>query len=1241
MSATALGTVFPAVELTLAIGDDARVTDRWRLHDVVVNSYFNSAGEAVGNNTVGYTLDFDRIEWEHADFGDDGKKSGGFNTSWDFNKQAVFAGNDLGDFPTKTISDDATGLFLTSEKHGSIAVGSLSFGARQLDVEAKQSVEAIDALVDLPVSGGSSRLFNAITTGQTLGKAIVSRRIDEADNTRVQRQHEFDDVFLTSYNIFGQGTNAPAEVISLTYGNLISSDTSLIGGSTKTETRKADWDVVNGDVTGDGDDFGDVSEPLALELQLGGQSIKIQNIAHDAFEDVDRREGFVAIASQNAALPALLVNLVSGNEFGGARVIQRAPTSGEEIKRLNLSELVIDSVQVTETGTDTFDEISFRAIVESDSSDFGSRTIIGPDGFQEPSSPGNLVTLRDTGTVFVREQAPDRIVITPPFGFPSVRDDSATAISGVSTTIDVLANDTDPNNRALMVSSVNASPAGIVVNQGDHITFTPNADFTGTTFLFYRATNGTFDSGSEGVVSVTVSGSDTAIQLDNLIVDENDTGAIIGDLSSTIAEFDFLEVLDDRFEVSGDMLQLKEAESLDHEDVNPFDIDIRAHLTDGSTTAPQTFLLWVRDVNEFDPVVSDLTFNINESSITNSSLGFIPASDQDTSQVLTFSMSDPEPVDIFTIVSTTGELGLIDATRFDHEQDSQFTMTVSVADSGTPPRTSTATVTVIVDDFNEFDPLIDDATLQLDENSSSTAPLHTVQAVDGDSSQTHDYSITAGNINDAFSIDQDNGEISINDPSQLNHEENPEFTLIVESTDNGTPTRSDSATITITINDVNEPPVANAGGPYSIDGGAALQVDASASMDVDAQDELSFEWDFNRDGAVDFTTTSAIDRVEWSVLEGLNLAIGTQTIDLQVTDTADHAQAASASLTISDTFVFASNSDGAPKNLTLVPANGSFEIRSDEPTTTSPAGTQRVMINGSSDDDSLTADFTSGDPIPPGGLDFNGGLGVDTFVIGGSDVNLDLTDATTFGFSDLEVVNVIGNSPNTLIIDPATVERVTDDNNILATIADEDDAVSIGDGWSLTDTTIDDGEFIRILTQNGATLRMTGPHDWNNPANTLDVNANGSIEPQDVLIVINELNEPVFSDADRRLADAVGLAEFPGFFYDTATDGFATPRDALVIINFINDAPAPSAEGEAPVVSALNDNLVNQQSLPLEQASNEKIASPTRVPRFQLPTPSQAGDQAVTRPPLERTLSAAEFTHAVEELFVEIDLFTL
>jgi hypothetical protein len=190
--------------------------------------------------------------------------------------------------------------------------------------------------------------------------------------------------------------------------------------------------------------------------------------------------------------------------------------------------------------------------------------------------------------------------------------------------------------------------------------------------------------------------------------------------------------------------------------------------------------------------------------------------------------------------------------------------------------------------------------------------------------------------------------------------------------------------------------------------------------------------------------------------------------------------------------------------------------------------------------------------------------GQDTFRLAGSGQALDLLNIGDVSLSGVEAIDITGSGDNTLAIDAQKVTNLSPTTNTLRVWADPGDIVDLGLDWEITATDVENGDFVRVLAYDDVTLRLTGPYDWNNPLSSLDVNASGSVEPLDALIVINELNSPEFSHPDGLLMAAAELDEFPGFFFDAAPDGLLAPRDALVIINLLNRNDE-SSEGERTV----------------------------------------------------------------------------
>ncbi len=117
------------------------------------------------------------------------------------------------------------------------------------------------------------------------------------------------------------------------------------------------------------------------------------------------------------------------------------------------------------------------------------------------------------------------------------------------------------------------------------------------------------------------------------------------------------------------------------------------------------------------------------------------------------------------------------------------------------------TFNIMVQENND-PPLVNTATFTIDENMALDFPVGSVTFNDPDSGQTHAFAILpSGNTGGAFSIDPTTGLISVAQPSEIDYETNPTFNLTVTVTDNAYPPATGSATITVNLNNVNDPPV--------------------------------------------------------------------------------------------------------------------------------------------------------------------------------------------------------------------------------------------------------------------------------------------------------------------------------------------------------------------------------------------------------------------------------------------------
>ena len=121
-------------------------------------------------------------------------------------------------------------------------------------------------------------------------------------------------------------------------------------------------------------------------------------------------------------------------------------------------------------------------------------------------------------------------------------------------------------------------------------------------------------------------------------------------------------------------------------------------------------------------------------------------------------------------------------------------------------------------------PTIDDGTFSVDENSANGTSVGTPTSNDPDGDFL-EFTITAGNTGNVFAIDDLTGEITVN--GSLDEETTDQYILTVEVTDQAS---TDTATITININDINDAPVAD-------DQSVAVTEDIAQAITLTASDQ--------------------------------------------------------------------------------------------------------------------------------------------------------------------------------------------------------------------------------------------------------------------------------------------------------------------------------------------------------------------------------------------------------------------
>ena len=317
----------------------------------------------------------------------------------------------------------------------------------------------------------------------------------------------------------------------------------------------------------------------------------------------------------------------------------------------------------------------------------------------------------------------------------------------------------------------------------------------------------------------------TGVSLSNTTIDENDAGAVIGTVSAVDPDDgDSLTytVSDDRFEIVGNELRLKDGVSLDHETAETIDVTVTA--TDqGGLESSEAFTINVDDVNEGPTGVSLSNTTIDEND-AGAVVGTVSAVDPDDGDSLTYTVSD----DRFEIVGN--ELRLKDGVSLDHEAAETIDVTVTATDQG--GLESSQAFTINVDDVNEGPSGVSLSNTTIDENDAG-AVVGTVSAVDPDDGDSLTYTVS----DDRFEIV--GNELRLKDGVSLDHETAETIDVTVTATDQGG--LESSQAFTINVDDVNEGPTGVSLSNTTIDeNDAGAVVGTVSAVDPDAGDSLTY-----------------------------------------------------------------------------------------------------------------------------------------------------------------------------------------------------------------------------------------------------------------------------------------------------------------------------------------------------------------------------------------------------------------
>ncbi|KAF1601855.1 Protocadherin-23, partial [Eudyptes chrysolophus] len=280
----------------------------------------------------------------------------------------------------------------------------------------------------------------------------------------------------------------------------------------------------------------------------------------------------------------------------------------------------------------------------------------------------------------------------------------------------------------------------------------------------------------------------------------------------------------EKFKMNSDSGELVTTASLDRETQEVFSIKGNCEISmsackmgseDGSTA--QLYLA-VLDENDHNPLFAKTQYQISvrEDLEEGSAILDLFASDKDDglNGEVTYSLVD-DTFGAFAIDSVTGSI--VTTKALDRETKSQYTFRAVASDCSTHLPRSTTVMTVLIQDVNDNVPKFQQSYYKASvwEGQSPKTDIIQVFATDLDSGLNGEteYSILSGNEDGRFLIDSARGILATN--TVLDHENTSSYRemasshcLVLLASDRGTPSLNSTATVLITVLDVNDnPPV--------------------------------------------------------------------------------------------------------------------------------------------------------------------------------------------------------------------------------------------------------------------------------------------------------------------------------------------------------------------------------------------------------------------------------------------------
>uniref|UniRef100_H3CHU0 Protocadherin gamma subfamily B, 4 n=1 Tax=Tetraodon nigroviridis TaxID=99883 RepID=H3CHU0_TETNG len=254
--------------------------------------------------------------------------------------------------------------------------------------------------------------------------------------------------------------------------------------------------------------------------------------------------------------------------------------------------------------------------------------------------------------------------------------------------------------------------------------------------------------------------------------------------------------------------------AIDYETTATFELRVTAKDGLGLTSYAKV-IIDVTDVNDNAPVIhlKSLTNPIPENVSPGSEVGIINVQDRDSENNRQVRCSIQQNVPFKLVASIKNYYSLVTTGQLDRELVSDYNITISATDEGSPPLSSSKSVHLSVADVNDNPPVFEEQSYSayVSENNRAGSTLCSVSARDPDWRQngTVIYSLLAAEVSGApvssyVSVNGDTGVIHA--VRSFDYEQLRSFKVHVMARDNGSPPLSSNVSVSVFVSDVNDNP---------------------------------------------------------------------------------------------------------------------------------------------------------------------------------------------------------------------------------------------------------------------------------------------------------------------------------------------------------------------------------------------------------------------------------------------------